>query len=213
MSGSTTSEQILTATVERGHRPEYRQLYFKASEMRSTLGDRECFFEIRVRGKTIVKKYNPGRKRHQYMVPNWFGEPGRELRVAVKQVPDDELMQRIAESLPPYLRLELKPGGEGTLQVHSVVFPVKVGKPEWNERHNAACLDLEFKALSLWGRKVRSHILRIAYKGYETSMAINFGETKGTVREIKEEPQGIIAISYVDTENRFFEHRIKPLDV
>jgi hypothetical protein len=43
-------------------------------------------------------------------------------------------------------------------------------------------------------------------------MAINFGETKGTVKEIRGEPQGVVAISYVDTENRFFEHRIMPLD-
>jgi hypothetical protein len=42
-------------------------------------------------------------------------------------------------------------------------------------------------------------------------MAINYGETKGTVREIREEQSGIVAISYVDTENRFFEHRIMPV--
>ena len=41
-------------------------------------------------------------------------------------------------------------------------------------------------------------------------MAINFGETKGTVKEIREEPKGVVVISYVDTENRFFEHRIMP---
>ena len=71
-------------------------------------------------------------------------------------------------------------------------------------------MDIKFKALSLKGRKVKSHVLRVAYKGYETSMAINFGETKGTVKEIRGEPQGVVAISYVDTEDRFFEHRIMP---
>jgi hypothetical protein len=44
-------------------------------------------------------------------------------------------------------------------------------------------------------------------------MAINYGETKGIVREIREEQSGIVAISYVDTENRFFEHRIMPARV
>jgi hypothetical protein len=61
--------------------------------------------------------------------------------------------------------------------------------------------------------KVRSHVLRIAFKGYETSMAINYGETKGTVREIREEQSGIVAISYVDSEDRVFEHRIMPARV
>jgi len=38
-------------------------------------------------------------------------------------------------------------------------------------------------------------------------MVINFEETKDTIKEIKGEPQRIVAISYVDTENRLFEHR------
>ncbi len=74
-------------------------------------------------------------------------------------------------------------------------------------------MDIRFKALSLRGRKVKSHVLRIAFKGYETSMAINYGETKGTVKEIMEEQPGIVTISYVDSEDRVFEHRIKPADV
>jgi len=40
--------------------------------------------------------------------------------------------------------------------------------------------------------KVRSHVLRITFKGYETSMTINFGETKGTVKEIRGEPKGVV---------------------
>jgi len=56
LSGSTAGGQILTAMVEKGHKPEYRQLYFKASEIRSILGDGECFFEVMVRGKAVVKK-------------------------------------------------------------------------------------------------------------------------------------------------------------
>ena len=212
MSGSTAGGQILRAMVEKGHKPEYRQLYFKTSEMRSILGDGECFFEIRVKGKTIVKKYNPERQRHQYMVPSWAGEPHREIEVRIEKLAEEKLVEEILSSLPPHVRVELKHNGEGVLRIGRVEFPVKIGKPEWNERHNAVCLDLEFKALSLRGKKVKNHVLRIAFKGYETSMAINYGETKGTIREIREEPQGVVAISYVDTENRFFEHRIMPLD-
>jgi hypothetical protein len=44
-------------------------------------------------------------------------------------------------------------------------------------------------------------------------MIINFGKTKGTVKGTRGEPQGVVAISYVDTENRFFEHRIMPARV
>jgi hypothetical protein len=208
MQGS--GKNILSAMVEKGHKPEYRQLYFKASEMRNILGDGECFFEIRVRGKAIVKKYNPERQRHQYMVPSWVGEPGREVEVELKRLSDEEVVENMLKSLPDYLRLELKPDFKGAMHIHGVAFPVEASKPEWNERHNAVCMDIRFKALSLRGRKVKSHVLRVAYKGYETSMAINFGETKGTVKEIRGEPQGVVAISYVDTENRFFEHRIMP---
>jgi len=212
LGSSTAGGQILTAMVEKGHKPEYRQLYFKASEIKSMLGDKECFFEIRARGKAIVKKYNPERQRHQYMVPSWVGEPGREVEVELKRLSDEEVVENMLNSLPDYLRLELKPDFKGVMRIHSVAFPVEASKPEWNERHNAVCMDIRFKALALRGKKVRSHVLRIAFKGYETSMAINFGETKGTVKEIREEPKGVVAIGYVDTENRFFEHRIMPLD-
>ena len=205
-----SGKNILTAMVEKGHKPEYRQLYFKASEIRSILGDGECFFEIMVKGKTVVKKYNPERQRHQYMVPSWVGEPGREVEVELKRLSDEEVVENMLNSLPDYLRLELKPDFKGVMHMHGVAFPVEASKPEWNERHNAVCMDIRFKALSLRGRKVKSHVLRIAFKGYETSMAINYGETKGTVKEIRSEPQGVVAISYVDTENRFFEHRIMP---
>ena len=208
-----SGKNILTAMVEKGHKPEYRQLYFKASEIRSILGDGECFFEIRVKGRAIVKKYNPERQRHQYMVPSWVGEPGRVVEVELKRLSDKEVVENMLNSLPDYLRLELKPDFKGVMHMHGVAFPVEASKPEWNERHNAVCMDIRFKALSLRGRKVKSHVLRIAFKGYETSMAINYGETKGTVKEIMEEQPGIVTISYVDSEDRVFEHRIKPADV
>jgi hypothetical protein len=35
---------------------------------------------------------------------------------------------------------------------------------------------------------------------------------KSAAKEIMEEQPRIVAISYVDSEDRFFEHRIKPLD-
>ncbi|MEM2447170.1 MAG: hypothetical protein QW734_11010 [Candidatus Bathyarchaeia archaeon] len=212
MQGSGRDESILTAVVEKGHKPEYRQLYFKASEIRSILGDNDCFFKITVKGKNIVKKYDPERQRYQYMAPSWVGEPGRGIEVKVEKLTEERLVGEILNSLPPHIRVELKHGGEGILQIGKVEFPVKVKKPEWNERHNAVCLDLEFKALSLWGKKVKNHVLRIAYKGYETSMAIDYGETKGTVKEVREEPPGTVAISYVDSEDKVFEHRVKPLD-
>ncbi|MDW8034521.1 MAG: hypothetical protein RMI79_06300, partial [Nitrososphaerota archaeon] len=100
----------------------------------------------------------------------------------------------------------------GILHIDKVKFSVKVKQPEWNERHNAVCLEIEFKALALRGKKVESHILRIAFKGYETSMAIDYGETKGTVKEIREEQPGTVAISYFDSKDRVFEHRMKPVD-
>ncbi|MEM2939309.1 MAG: hypothetical protein QXU95_03425, partial [Candidatus Bathyarchaeia archaeon] len=137
--------------------------------------------------------------------------PGREIEVRVEKLAEEKLVEEILNSLPPHVRVELKPGGEGILRIGKAEFPVKVGKPEWNERHNAACLDLGFKALSLWGRKVKNHVLRIAFKGYETSMAIDYGETKGTVKEIREEQPGMVAISYVDSRDRVFEHRVKPV--
>ncbi len=146
------------------------------------------------------------------MVPSWVGEPGREIEVRVEKLTEERIVEEILESLPPHVRVELKPGGGGTMRIGRVEFPVKVKNPEWNERHNAACLELGFKALSLRGKKVKNHVLRIAFKGYETSMAIDYGETKGTVKEIREEPPGTVAISYVDTEDRIFEHRVKPLD-
>ncbi len=61
MQGSGGDESILKAVVEKGHKPEYRQLYFKAGEIRSLLGGEECFFRITVKGKAIVKKYSPER--------------------------------------------------------------------------------------------------------------------------------------------------------
>lgn len=211
MQGSGGDENILKAVVEKGHKPEYRQLYFKASEIRSVLGGEECFFKITVKGKVIVKKYDPERQRYQYIAPSWVGEPGREIEVRVEKLAEKKLVEEILSSLPPHVSVELH-GGEGTLYIGKVEFPVKVKKPEWNERHNAACLDLEFKALSLRGKKVENHILRIAFKGYEAGMAIDYGETKGTVREIREEPPGVVKVSYVDSKDRIFEHRIKALD-
>ncbi|MBO3754783.1 MAG: hypothetical protein FGF53_07920 [Candidatus Brockarchaeota archaeon] len=44
------------------------------------------------------------------------------------------------------------------------------------------------------------------------SMAIDYGETKGTVREISEEEPGVVAISYVDSKDRIFGHKIKPVE-
>lgn len=212
MQGSIGREAFLKATVEKGHKPEYRQLYFKASEIRSILGGEECFFKITVKGRVIVKKYDPRRQRYQYMAPSWVGEPGREIEVRVEKLTEERLVEEILNSLPPHVRVELKLGGEGILSIGKVEFPVKISEPGWNERHNAVCLDLEFKALSLWGKKVKNHVLRIAFKGYETSMAIDYGETKGTVKEIREEQPGTVAISYVDSEDRVFEHRVKPVD-
>jgi hypothetical protein len=72
-------------------------------------------------------------------------------------------------------RLELKPDFRGVMRIHGVAFPIEASKPEWNERHNAVCMDIMFKALSLRGRRVKSHFLRTPFKGYEPSMAINFG--------------------------------------
>ncbi|MEM2981349.1 MAG: hypothetical protein QW385_08325 [Thermoproteota archaeon] len=212
MQGSSGREAFLIAVVEEGYRPEYRQLYFKASEIRSMLGGEESFFRISVKGRVIVKKYDPKRQRYQYMAPSWVGEPGREMEVRVEKLVEERLVGEILGSLPSHIKVELKHGGEGILRIGKAEFPVKVGKPEWNERHNAACLDLGFKALSLWGRKVKNHILRIAFKGYETSMAIDYGETKGTVKEIREEQPGTVAIRYVDSEDKVFEHRVKLVD-
>jgi hypothetical protein len=81
-------------------------------------------------------------------------------------------------SLPDYLRLELKPDFKGLMHIHGMAFFAEASKPKWNERHNAVCMDIRFKALSLRGRKVKSHVLRIAFKGYETSIAMNYGENK-----------------------------------
>ncbi|MEM2821928.1 MAG: hypothetical protein QXM98_06695, partial [Thermoproteota archaeon] len=113
MQGSGRDESILTAVVEKGHKPEYRQLYFKASEIRSILGDNDCFFKITVKGKNIVKKYDPERQRYQYMAPSWVGEPGRGIEVKVEKLTEERLVGEILNSLPPHIRVERKHGGEG----------------------------------------------------------------------------------------------------
>lgn len=43
-------------------------------------------------------------------------------------------------------------------------------------------------------------------------MAIDYGRTKGIVREIREEQPGVVAVSYVDSEDRVFGHKIKPVE-
>lgn len=78
-------------------------------------------------------------------------------------------VRRVREEDRQDFQRELKHGGETVLHIGKVDFPVRVNQPRWNERHNAVCLDLEFKALSLRGKKVKNHILRIAFKGYETA--------------------------------------------
>jgi hypothetical protein len=82
----------------------------------------------------------------------------------------------------------LKPDFKGVLCIYMAwlsrrsLWEARVEREAQRGLHGHQVQSIIFK-----GKKVKSHVLRIAFKGYETSMAINFGETKGTVKEIREE--------------------------
>lgn len=201
---------VITAIVEKGVGSDNRYLFFATGAIEEILGNEECFFSIKVKNRLLLKRYNPERKRHQYLVPKWVGEPGQEIRVEVRRLSEEGVLDIIAENLPPYLRLELRSEKGGTLCVEDkVCFPVRVAGLRWSRGNNAVELDLEFNAQ--WRKKRVSHTLAIASKGYEAELIIRFGSTKGTVSSFKlsQLPNEVI-IEYHDFRGKHFSHKVVP---
>jgi len=199
---------VLIATIEEGNKPENRYLFFATKPLRAALGDKEGFFIIKVKERIIIRKYSPTRQRYQYLVPSWVGEPGQKIEVEVKNISDWEILEIARQTLP--FELILTEDG-WFMRFSGIEFPVSVEKFEWDERHNAPVLNVRFNAMDLRDGIIKEHTVRIACRGYETYLVLQFRDTKGTVNYMRAGSlTGEIVINYIDSRSKSFDHKIIP---
>lgn len=167
MNGGHSIKAVLLSGVT----PNTRGLYLPKRLVQDLLGSKECVFEIKVKGRSVFKKYNPGLEEetrgYRFEVPLWVGKIDEEVEVSIRKISTIDFLRAADEAGLPF-KISLKPGGRVFLIFEGGEVEVSVlGEVGWQ----GGSLNKPYLELALRDAEGEKHVFKIAYDGYSKPYA------------------------------------------